>query len=339
MVGRKRARISDIMRMTGLSRSTVDRVLNERPGVKEKTRKQIEQAIAELGYAPSSLSLHQAAQSARIEVFLPEGTNPFFAHLRNGIDAAANAAAEQGVDLRISGFDPYRPETIVERLSAVNGHTTAVITVGVDNHEAGLAINNLADRGIRVVTIVSDVPMSRRSAYVGQDNFVAGRTAGQLMASLVPPGPGRVAVLIGHPQFRHLLDRQSGFQQALAISRPELGVQACHPYGADPEQAAAIVRDLMKDARNLRGVYLAGGGQPYLIDALRVTRGTQPVVIGHEVSDASRAALRNGTYRLVVAHDVDELGQKAVKTALDRNVFGAQPCGVNIFIAENLPAA
>ena len=339
MVSRKRARISDIMRMTGLSRSTIDRVLNERPGVKEKTRRQIEQAIAELGYAPSSLSLHQTARNARIEVFLPEGTNPFFSHLRKGIDAAVNAATEHGVDLRISGFDPYRPETMVERLSAVNNQTTAVITVGVDNHEAGLAINNLADRGIRVVTIVSDVPMSRRSAYVGQDNFAAGRTAGQLMADLVPSGRGRVAVLIGHPQFRHLLDRQSGFQQALAINRPELAVQACHPYGADPSQAEAIVRDLMADRRNLRGVYIAGGGQPYLIDALRVTTGTQPVVIGHEVSEASRTALRNGTYRLVVAHDVDELGKKAVSTALDRNIVGAQACGVNIFIAENLPAA
>ncbi|WP_300032420.1 LacI family DNA-binding transcriptional regulator [uncultured Roseobacter sp.] len=283
MKNHKRMRISDVMRLTGLSRSTVDRVLNDRPGVREDTRQQVEQAISSLGYAPSSLVLHQKARTGRIEVFLPEGTNPFFAHLRKGIDAAAEAASDRGVDLRIRGFDPYKPETIVESLSTVSNQTTAVITVGVDNAEASLAINNLADRGIRVVTIVSDVPMSRRSAYVGQDNFVAGRTAGQLMASLVAPGKGRVAVLIGHPQFRHLLDRQSGFQQALAINRPDLSVEPCHPYGADPAQAAAIVRNLMSDRQNLRGVYLAGGGQPYLIDALRVTRGAQPVVIGHEV--------------------------------------------------------
>ena len=45
--------IEDVAKAAGVSRQTVSRVLNRKPGVKDGVRERIEEAIAELGYVPN----------------------------------------------------------------------------------------------------------------------------------------------------------------------------------------------------------------------------------------------------------------------------------------------
>ncbi|MGO7428896.1 LacI family DNA-binding transcriptional regulator, partial [Rhizobium ruizarguesonis] len=46
-----RPTVHDIAAAAGVSLATVDRVLNQRPGVRNVTREKVETAIRELGYA------------------------------------------------------------------------------------------------------------------------------------------------------------------------------------------------------------------------------------------------------------------------------------------------
>ncbi len=334
---KKRARIDDVVQLSGVSRSTVDRVLNERPGVRPVTIEKVERAMRELGYSPNALAFRSGSRLRQIEVLFSEGTNPFFQEIRAGMDAAVEREKRMGTKFLFRGFDPYNPSTIAELLNSVHPETSAVIMLGADETKITEAIDALNAKGIRVVTIISDVPQSKRAAYVGQDNFAAGRTAGRMMAELVPPGPGEVAVLIGHLRFRHLLDRQSGFQQTLGTNRPELAIIQTRPYGTDPQTARQIINEVLDRKDNLKGVYISGGGQPEIIHALQAAHAPDRIVIGHELNALTRAALHDGTFRMLVAHDVYEVGRKAMDSALgldDRsNVF----CGINVYVPENLP--
>ena len=48
------ATINDVAKRAGVSRSTVSLVINKSPLVKEKTRRLVEQVIAEMNYVPNS---------------------------------------------------------------------------------------------------------------------------------------------------------------------------------------------------------------------------------------------------------------------------------------------
>ncbi len=66
-----RATIPDIARAAQVSAATVDRVLNERGGVKPALRQRVLSAAQALGYLPSKEQTVLPARPVRLEFFLP----------------------------------------------------------------------------------------------------------------------------------------------------------------------------------------------------------------------------------------------------------------------------
>lgn len=334
---KKRARIGDIMQLTGLSRATVDRVLNGRSGVREATRARVEAALKELGYAPNLLSERYLAETGYVEVFIPVGVNPFFKLMHAGFERAVGALKLNTIKVQFRDYDPYSRQDIVDKLRQIDPEISAVILVGLDTPEAREAIDALEDRGVRVLTIISDTPGARRTAFIGQDSFATGRTAGRLMLDGLSGRSGTIAVMLSQLSYRHMLDRQAGFQQICAQERPDLPVIVTEPYGSEPAVAQTILEKTAERYPDLIGIYLGGGGQPHGIGEFARRFAPAPLIIGHEVSDFSRAALKDGLYRFVLAQDMYELGRKAIRAVLDDNCPSVIPCGINIHVAENLP--
>ena len=74
-----------------------------------------------------------------------------------------------------------------------------VILKAPDHPLVAAAVARLAERGIPVVTFVTDLPASRRAAYVGVDNRAAGATAAYLVTSWARrrrPGAGDAEQLV-----------------------------------------------------------------------------------------------------------------------------------------------
>jgi LacI family repressor for deo operon, udp, cdd, tsx, nupC, and nupG len=77
-------RLSEIAERSGVSISTVSRVLNERPGVSQQTRRQVLTAIDVLGYdRPVRL---RARAGGLVGLVLPELENPFFPRLAHHLE-------------------------------------------------------------------------------------------------------------------------------------------------------------------------------------------------------------------------------------------------------------
>lgn len=334
---RKRARIGDVIRLTGLSRATIDRVLNARPGVKSSTKSKVEAALKELGYAPDVLSSRVAAQPAAVEVFVPVGPNPFFKVLRDGLEAAIDEFKYTNMTIRFREFDPYDPTTLSGQLRRVKSDIAAVIAVGVEAPEVETALQALQRRGIKVLTFVSDTPRAKRMAYIGQDNFAAGRTAGRLMLGALGDRTGTLAIMLSNFQFRHFLDRQAGFQQICTAIRPDQTVITAPPFGQDPSRSEAIMKDLAQAHPDLAGIYILGGSQPGGLADFAKSLDPSPVIIGHELTPYSRDALKSGLFRFVISHNTLEMGRTAIRAVLADELPAILPSAINIHVAENLP--
>lgn len=83
----KRSTIIDVARLSGVSITTVSRVINGNYPVSEKTKKKVNQAIEELGFRPNLLArslIHDRSQT--IGVLTPSIENLFFSQVIRGID-------------------------------------------------------------------------------------------------------------------------------------------------------------------------------------------------------------------------------------------------------------
>ena len=158
------------------------------------------------------------------------------------------------------------------------------------------------------------------------------------MSALVPRRAGTFVVLIGHLQFRHLMDRYAGFRQVLKQRAPDFNVVLSDPYGTDKKGVFDSVGQLGNLYPDLAGVYLLGAGNPSIYQALDRLHEANVPVIAHELTPLSRKALERGHIDAVIAQDSLDVARGALRCA-----FGLAPeppvCEIRIFMAENLPPA
>lgn len=84
------ATISDVAKLSGLSKTTVSRVINNHPYVSDKKRELVLNAMKELGYTPNPSARRLRGQlTTTIGVIVPRIVNPFFSYLVNSIEQAA----------------------------------------------------------------------------------------------------------------------------------------------------------------------------------------------------------------------------------------------------------
>ncbi len=101
-----RSTVSDIARTAGVSSATVDRVLNNREGVRERTREIVLEAARNLGYLPGGAPLSaNPADRIKLDFVLPAGTNTFIANLRDQI--VRQAALKPEIELTIHSVEGF----------------------------------------------------------------------------------------------------------------------------------------------------------------------------------------------------------------------------------------
>ena len=82
--------ISDVAKLSGLSKTTVSRVINNHPYVSKEKKEQVLKAMEELGYTPNPSARRLRGQlTTTLGVIVPRIVNPFFSYLVNSIEQTA----------------------------------------------------------------------------------------------------------------------------------------------------------------------------------------------------------------------------------------------------------
>ena len=164
------ATIKEIAALAGVSRGTVDRVLNDRGAVNPETAEKIRKIAKELDYKPNRAGLVLAAQKKRLKlgVILFSTGNPFFQDVLTGINEKAEELAGYNctvITKQISFGVEAQLQAVKELLAEeVNG----IAMTPYNDERIRDCINTLYGQGIPVVTLNTDIENSRRIAYVGK---------------------------------------------------------------------------------------------------------------------------------------------------------------------------
>jgi len=327
----------------GVSVATVDRVLNRRDGVRSVTIEKVESAIRQLGYAPSSLAGRVQPGTSHFAFVLPRGHNPFFEALESTIQRLGDWLPYKGAGFDIRHVDVFDGEVLADALREIRQEDYAGVAVAALDHPAVReAINALKADGVAVVTLVSDVPSSRRDRFIGIDNTAAGRTAGSLVGRFLPNHAGKVALVAGSLALRDHAERRFGFEQVIAQDFPDVHVIALREGRDDPARVHKLVEDLLRQHTDLAGIYNAGAGNAGVISALEASgRAREIVYVAHELIEENREALVRGTIDAVInqdpGHEVRSAARVLLSLTSDWQIIDEQErIRIDIFLRDNL---
>ena len=112
-----RVKLEDVAREAGVSLATVDRVVNRRPGVRERTVARVEAAILKLSYRPDPAAARLARnRSFRFCFILPGGSNAFMDLLADQVRQTAEWLAGQRAFIDTIHVDVFDPDVLATAL-------------------------------------------------------------------------------------------------------------------------------------------------------------------------------------------------------------------------------
>jgi LacI family transcriptional regulator len=340
-----RPTVHDIAAAAGVSLATVDRVLNQRPGVRHVTREKVEAAIRDLGYIRDVAAANLAkGRTYPLAFILPASDNSFMHGLSEEVRQAITRSATERTDISIIEVPAFDPAALVKALETLAGQKPAGIAlVATDAPEVREAVDRLVRDGIPVVTLVSDLTGSARHHYAGVDNIAAGRTAARLLGRFLGGAGGEIAVLAGSMLVRDHRERLEGFSAVMAEEFPRLAILPVLEGRDDPEAAHMLVSDALSKKDGIIGIYSLGAGNRGLIRALKEKAAERTLtVIAHELTAHTRAALLDGTIDAILNQDAGHEVRSAIRVLKARAdglaVIDAQErIRLDIFLKDNLP--
>ena len=339
-----RASLQDVARAAGVSLATVDRVLHGRPGVRARTVERVNAAVHQLGYRPDPAATRLARnRTLRLAVVLPSGTNTFVSMLQQQVQAMAPWLAEQRAIAVVQTVDVFSPQALADHLHSLDEGFDAVLVMALDHPQVRAAIDDLVVRGTEVITLVSDVPNSRRAHFVGIDNVAAGRTAATLLGRFVGRRPGRIGIVLGSRALRDHAERLFGFEQVIATEHAQLTLLPPIEGHDLSERTERLVADLLKREPWLTGLYSIGAGNRGIQAALVASGRAEHVVwVCHELTPHARRALLDGVADAVINQDAGHEVRSACRLALarlsgERVLADQERIRIDVFLKDNLP--
>ena len=204
-----RSTIQDIARLAGVSKTTVSRVLNNKPDVDPATRERILRIIDEQNFIPSMAASGLASGRRQlIGMLIPSFSWPLIPELMRGVADVLEDTSYELVLYSIKDTDREQDHSEV-----INRVLATQLTAGVLAVFPGTAspvLTRLYNQGFPVVIV--DDQRVQTTPSIGVDNL-----AGAYMAvrHLIKLGHRRIAHIAGPPAYLASHERYEGYRRAL----------------------------------------------------------------------------------------------------------------------------
>lgn len=338
------ATIKEIAELAGVSRGTVDRVLNNRGSVNAKTAEKVLEIAKALDYKPNKAGLTLAAQKRRLKlgVILFGNSNPFFDEVMKGVRYQEEKLAGYNCSILVKqiSYDAAEQLAAIDELLAQEVH--GIVLAPYNAPEIVRKINALYDMGIPVVTANTDIDHSRRIAYVGSNYFLSGETAGGLMG-LMTTGDIHVGIILGDQQILCHTDRVAGFRSCIRKKYPHIHIAATIQNQDDEVESFHVTQKLLQLHPEINALYFAAGGVYGGCKAvIAENRQDSLTIIAHDKVDTTRSFVKEGIIAATICQQPFLQGSKSLDILFDYLTAGEFPekelnyVTVDIRIAENL---
>ena len=281
-------------------------------------------AIALLLFAAGCSRTRTSTDPAALTIaVIPKGTShAFWQSIHAG---AAKAGKELGVTIVWRG--PLREDERESQISEVERFVTSgvsgMVLAPLDEVALAQPVADATHNNIPVVVIDSGLKGNDYVSFVATDNRLAGRLAGEQLATLLHD-TGRVVLLRYAEGSDSTLQREAGFLEAVQ-SRPGLQIVSANQYGgADVEGAYKKSEALLSGLKradgtlDVDGIFTPNESTTLAMMRVLVDNGWSGKVkfIGFDASESLLKGMRDGHLDAVVVQDPVKMGYLGVKTVV-----------------------
>lgn len=271
--------IRDIARLAGVGVSTVSRVINDHPDVKDETREKILKIIKESNYIPNnSARILKKNNTNNIGVLVKGVFNPFFAEMINII---GNRINEAGYTMILQQND-YATEDDVDNLIAFvkEKRLQGIICLGGNF----LNINDESFQVLDIPVVLTSVnTLSKESkskfSSIGIDNVLAAKASIQY---LIDKGHRNIGILLGEKNDVGISGlRLEGYKKALEENNIPYSEENVFIGDYDYSGAYRVTKEIINNRKDITAIFsisdiMAVGAAKSVID--------QGLQVGEDIS-------------------------------------------------------
>jgi len=336
--------IKEIAALAGVSRGTVDRVLNKRGGVHPETKARIIEIAKALDYRPNKAGIVLSAQrkNLKLGVVMFGTNNPFFDDVKNGLKDIEEELSCYNCDIFIKTTPTFNEKDQIDAIDDLVEMGINALAIAPENQEGVVKkIDELAQRNIPTITFNSDLPTSKRLAYVGSNYRQSGKTVAGLMNLFNHSSQLNIGVIGGVQSVLCHTERIEGFKEVLSL-HPNMNIVDIVWSNDDDVTCYKVVDTLLEQHPEVNALYFTAGAISGGCRALvERKRDQEMLIIAHDKVPTTIELVKSGIIQATVCQQPYLQGVKPLQLLFNYLTTNEKPAEINytdieIYIKENI---
>lgn len=325
--------LKQIAELAGVHKSTVDKVIHNRPGVSDAKRQQIRALLDEYGYEsnPLAKALNYQKKKMKVAVVLPEVDA--MPDLKRGIELVKQDFNSFNIEIEyhITAFNATEQAQVLHGL-CTSGISGAVV-LPIEAPEVVREMRTLQDAKIPVIAVNSDLYVEPYLCFVGQDMQQAAKAAARMIGLFKPEGSQ--LGIISSNYMRAVKQREYSFRDSLPQLCPNIELKASTDIEEVPQKAYDGTAAFLQQNPELDALFITCGRVVDICRAVREQHRDMTIVC-FERYDEIAELVRNGEIACTISGDLTEQGRAAMRFLFEYLVYDKEPANKRTYIKNEI---
>ena len=344
----KRVTIKDIAKIAGVSRGTVDRVINNRGNVSKKVQDKILKIAKELGYEKNIMASRLASpKTFSIAVVCPDPKSDIFWELpKAGIESAISLVKYYGIKLTYFEFDLFDENEYAKQLNnAINAKPDAIILTPVFLKESMKYLELGEKANIPFITINSEINHSNVLSFTGQSSWHSGYLAGKLFNIKLKPFDEVIVINLAHQisNAPHYTDKMAGLLKYFEVHSLKKNKVYWYEFDTfnEEEKLIEFFRGIQSKHPKMKGLFFTNSRAYRIVKFLTEEEINSYDIIGYDMIKPNVKFLKEHKIDFLINQNPYQQGYNGIMNfvdhfILDKKIEKKQYLPLDIVVKENV---
>lgn len=339
--------IKEIAEIAGVSRGTVDRVLNNRSGVSLDTEKRVRDIAKKLQYEPNLAGKMLVAGKKKIQLGFIIYDTPVALFFRDVYNAAQKKKMELepfGVVIKFYQIQELTEAHLYKILQQVEKDNLDGIAIAPLRFSSIIDfIKRMEQKKIPMIFYNVDYEECDRLCYIGSDYSKSGQVAAGLMA-LCTEEKGKIGIATIMDDYSpSFYERIESFKNEMTVKYPKMQIINNNTNYIFQENDYSPILNLIKQNPDIDAFYIVNPGDCTICEKVKTVSNRKTVrIITNDLLNEQRIMIKNGIIDATIGQQPEIQGSLPLQILYDYIVLGKTIekdkiyTDLSIYISQNL---
>ncbi len=320
----KKYTISDIAKLVGVSKGTVDRVIHNRGKVSKDALEKVSKILEEINYQPNLIARNlKKNKTYRICVIFPDPKiDNYWSTCIEGVQAVVSELKAFGIQIESYLFDPKNAFSYGQaNQSVLNTAPDAVLIAPLFKKQSVKAIEAYNSKGIIVATFNNRIKSNAIPCFIGQNLHQSGRVGAKLLHQTIGQ-KGDLAIIHVDEKYKQALyiqEKEKGFRayfEELAEYKPKLMTLKLKRSHFEDQ-----IIDFLQLHTNVTGIFVTTSKAYDIIPIIKKFSPRKIVVVGYDLVPENIGYLKEGAIDFLIHQNPKQQVYLGLKTLAEHLLF------------------